>query len=431
LPGEKAGKRIGHRKWREDEESVGGNALQHIDALMLVATAKLELMPAMHPGQRSGVVKNIFVRVARPGDWVADRRIAVHLDKRRPHGNIEAGRVLKTKSGRCLVVFMLAKEELVTQERESRDGDQVRREGVCLLRDKVLRALIFAHGKARNASPARREGIDLRELVEHVAKIERVARIEIVIHLDAELVAVIAQSLRGGKEIRPRVGKREEAQQVFGDGVDLVAGNLIVRVGSVRENVEELVRRIVAEAGSEALGAKLGEVAATLRHRRHGGQRGLALPVAEALVVPEIEGLVLPDRTAHGCTKLVLLQWLLHLGEIVVSIDGIVAQELPHRTVDMVGARARDDVRRRAQRAPEFGIRVERENAKFGNRIDGWLQNESSIYAIEVIRAVDEEVVRLRALAVHGVSLSAAQRAAGFGNAGRKGNHAWLQKPEL
>ena len=54
------------------------------------------------------------------------------------------------------MVFVLAEEELVAQKRESRHTDEGRRKGVRFLRDKVLRALVFAHREARHAGAARR-----------------------------------------------------------------------------------------------------------------------------------------------------------------------------------------------------------------------------------------------------------------------------------
>ncbi len=68
------------------------------------------------------------------------------------------------------------------------------------------------------------------------------------VDLDAELIGVIAEGLRGGEQIRPGVRKREEAQQVLRNRVELSLRHLVIRVRCIGKDVEKLVRRIVAEA---------------------------------------------------------------------------------------------------------------------------------------------------------------------------------------
>ena len=86
------------------------------------------------------------------------------------------------------------------------------------------------------------------------------------VDFDTELIGVIAQGLRCGEQIRTGVRKREEAQQVFRNLVELLWRHQVVWVGRIGKNVKELVLRIVAEATREALGAKFGKVAGTLLH---------------------------------------------------------------------------------------------------------------------------------------------------------------------
>ena len=78
LPGEEAGECVRYREWREYEEPVGCDPLQHIDLLMLVSAAEFQLVLAAHPAQRSGVIEDVFVGVARAGDRITNRRYS-HL----------------------------------------------------------------------------------------------------------------------------------------------------------------------------------------------------------------------------------------------------------------------------------------------------------------------------------------------------------------
>ena len=98
LPGEKAGERVCYREWREYEEAVGCDPLQHVDLLMLISAAKLELIFAAHPAQRCGVIEDVFVRVARASDRISYCRITIHLDERRSSGDLETRRVLESKA---------------------------------------------------------------------------------------------------------------------------------------------------------------------------------------------------------------------------------------------------------------------------------------------------------------------------------------------
>ena len=145
-------------------------------SLVLVAAAEFQIVLAANPAQRSGVIEYILVGIPRAGDGIAHRRIAIHLDERRPGGNIETGLVLEPQAGWGLMILVLAKEELVAQEGESRHTDEGWRKGVRFLCYEVLRPLVFADREARHAGAARRKRIHLGELVEHVAEVQRIVR---------------------------------------------------------------------------------------------------------------------------------------------------------------------------------------------------------------------------------------------------------------
>src|ERR1700733_8728824 len=98
LPGKEAGECVRYREWLEYEEAVARNPLQHVDLLMLESAAELQLMFAVHPAQRSGVIEDIFVSVSRSCDRISNRGIAIHLDEWRSSGNIETRLVLKSKA---------------------------------------------------------------------------------------------------------------------------------------------------------------------------------------------------------------------------------------------------------------------------------------------------------------------------------------------
>lgn len=82
--------------------------------------------------------------------------------------------------------------------------------------------------------------------------------------------------------------------------------------------------------------------------------------------------------------------------------------------METVGAGTGDDVGSRTQALPELGAGVVGENLELGDCIHGRLENESAIHAVEIIRAVDQEVIGLGPLAIHRVCLARAQRSSRF-----------------
>src|SRR5579871_3494255 len=189
--------------------------------------------------------------------------------------------------------------------------------------------------------------------------------------------------------------------------------------------------RVVAEAGSKSLWAELREVARALLERWHCGECSFALAIAEPFIETEDEASVFSNRSTDGGTKLILLERLFRLSEIVVGIDCIVAQKLPQCPVHMVRSRSRDEVRCRSQSVSKFCIGVMCNDAELADRIHRRLEHESTVDPVKVIRSINEKTIRLRSLAVDRITLPVAQRSASFGDAGSQGNHSRLQQAEL
>ena len=78
---QETGKSIGNRKSGEHKESVGCDALQGIHLQMLISATKLEFVCAANPTQCAGIIKGVFVSIARAGDRIANTRIAAYLNE--------------------------------------------------------------------------------------------------------------------------------------------------------------------------------------------------------------------------------------------------------------------------------------------------------------------------------------------------------------
>ena len=168
---------------------------------MLVSTADFELVLAVDPAQRAGVVEGILITVAWARYGIAYGRVTVDLNERWSHGCVETGLVLESQAGRANVIQMLVEEKLIPQERKTEDANFGGRKRVRLLYHKVLRAMIFSDREARDAGSGGRERIHARAVAEHVAEVKRIRGGEVMVQPQPELIAVLAQSLRRSKQI--------------------------------------------------------------------------------------------------------------------------------------------------------------------------------------------------------------------------------------
>jgi hypothetical protein len=269
---------------------------------------------------------------------------------------------------------------------------------------------------------------------------------KVLIEANAELIGVRGQELRADKRKRSGIGAWIKRQQILGDGIDereLVEWywlrGRIWRDKEIEElaaGLTDLSRGIVDAIAGGIEGpiiqrTEVAKVALALGIRRHRRPRRLALAVANPFVVAEDECAVLFNRTAKSSAELVAVQRLDAVRKETLGIHGIVAQEVPGRPVKIVGAGASDDVRGTAGAVAKFRASRMRENAKFRNRVDGRLEDETSIDPVEIVGTIDQEIVRFRPLAVHGIRLALAQGASGLRQPRGDRHDARLQHAEL
>src|SRR5436305_9774687 len=90
-PPKKTGESVGDGKSCENKEPVCGDALQGIHLQMLISATKLEFVCAANPAQCAGIIKGVFVSIARAGDRIANTRIAAYLNERWSRRGRKAG----------------------------------------------------------------------------------------------------------------------------------------------------------------------------------------------------------------------------------------------------------------------------------------------------------------------------------------------------
>src|ERR1700675_2401277 len=112
------------------------------------------------------------------------------------------------------MVQVLVQKEYIAQEGKASDADGGWRKNVCLLRDKVLRPVVFSHGEPWDIGAHRRERICRRAAAVHVPEIEVVCCGQIMIQTDSELVVILDERLSGDESIRPRLRQGKKRQHI-------------------------------------------------------------------------------------------------------------------------------------------------------------------------------------------------------------------------
>src|SRR5580658_2099339 len=112
------------------------------------------------------------------------------------------------------MIQVLVQQKLVAQIRKARNGNGGWRKDVSILRDKVLRAIIFAHRKAGYVGAHGRKRIGCRAAAIHITEIQSVRARKIVIQAQSELIVILAKGLRGYESVCAVVGQGEKRQDI-------------------------------------------------------------------------------------------------------------------------------------------------------------------------------------------------------------------------
>src|SRR5207244_4700519 len=78
--------------------------------------------------------------------------------------------------------------------------------------------------------------------------------------------------------------------------------------------------------------------------RSEGNDSGGGVAQPCALVGPKVEELVFFDRSAHAAAELIAFERVLHGGEELTGVQISIAKKVKQTAVDLVRARARDNV---------------------------------------------------------------------------------------
>ena len=154
---------------------------------------------------------------------------------------------------------MLVKKKAIAQERNTRQSDDGAGKSVGLGGYEILRTMLFANRKSRNVCARCGKRIYNISLAENVPEIEHIARREVVVKADSELVVVGRSVLRRNKIISTQVWLRIEREQILGNGVD--EWELVERKRVAAKFIEDLavgqrvIVRVDAVAGTIEMAA--------------------------------------------------------------------------------------------------------------------------------------------------------------------------------
>ena len=161
------------------------------------------------------------------------------------------------------------------------------------------------------------------------------------------------------------------------------------------------------------------EVADALVVERHGGDAAYALRDARALVIEEVEQLVLLDRAADAAAELILVilrtAQVVAVGEEVIGIEIIVAEVLEQQAVHLVGPALRIHGNNGAGTAAVFSrVRIG-DDVEFLDHVDRGMRclRAQFLHVLRegvVVDAVEDEVVLQR---VHAIDVEVARAPGG------------------
>ena len=89
---------------------------------------------------------------------------------------------------------------------------------MCFLGYETLCPMVLSNGITRNAGTGSRKRIEAVNVIEHVAKVQRVCRREVVVNAQAKLVPIIVESSAREKSICADIRLRKQTQQAQREG---------------------------------------------------------------------------------------------------------------------------------------------------------------------------------------------------------------------
>ena len=256
-----------------------------------------------------------------------------------------------------------------------------------------------AVGRTAHVAGVRR-GVDHHGTRVAEARRQLVAGAHLPVDLDVELVGLALADARGlvvrlADRLARQVRQRHQREHLPGNGADPAGRHHVV--GKRRAVV---ARAVAGERVADDGVGGAAEVAVAPLGRRHEEAEHTSEVVVGALVVAEVEQLVLADRAADREAELVVADVGLGRGVVGRRVEALVAREPERAAAQVVGARLERDVGDRAAGAPELGVVVGRAHRHRLERLGRRDQHRQQARAVVVVEALDLHVVGQTALAV-------------------------------
>ena len=296
-----------------------------------ILATEFKAVASLHPAQ--GVADLIIIIDKSGGEARAEVKLAAHVHVNRAgrrvlrHADPQIGR----RDGLGLTL-----EGSGAQVRDHKLIHEGRPESVCVIHcghvgflDKIL-----ADIPRDVAAPRKRTGV----LVVIQIEVAEQGVFLALVPVETADVHVVILGVAAQRNQRASSGSRHKLQKVRRDRADTVriddvvgdaggAGRIRDRfAGQGIDRIGQIARRLIRK------------IASAMRRRWHKGHdRNRFGPVAQALIRPEDEHLILPDWPSGGCAKLVLLYSGNAVGVEIARIQRVITKELPSRAVKFIG----------------------------------------------------------------------------------------------
>ncbi len=123
------------------------------------------------------------------------------------------------------------------------------------LGDEVLSSLLLPDRKAGHAGTGCRDRMELRAITEGIAKVQDIGGSNVLVQTQSELIRILVHDLRRREDIGSIVRGRKKAQEILRERAEKRHVKLVVGIGLVEKDIEELVVGIVTKSTGETLRA--------------------------------------------------------------------------------------------------------------------------------------------------------------------------------
>ena len=195
LPRHKTAEGVAERKWREDEEPIGGDSEQDVDPLAPEIGAQLQAVTSACHRDRIGTLIIVLPCILGTGNRIAERCIAADDQIRDALVQTESGLITEAQAAAGRMVGGLIFHKDIAQERQAKRMDRLCGGKEDVGESNRIGDDIVGHREPWNGRPCGRQRIERIQARRRVTQEELIPGAEIMIEAKAALIVVVISDL--------------------------------------------------------------------------------------------------------------------------------------------------------------------------------------------------------------------------------------------